>query len=186
MLELTKRLSEQEAAEIDSSEILDNLILPYELRIRGRLRATTQTRVDVGLFLDRGPVLRDGDLLLAKTGEIIRIRAAEEQVVTARIENGQPLARLCYHLGNRHVTLAIGMDDQGAYVRITPDHVLEELAERLGATLVHHTAPFDPEPGAYTQAGYSHGHGHSHGQSHSHSHDHDHGHSHGHSKKHTH
>ena len=36
MLELTKRLSEQEAAEIESSEILDNLILPYELRIRGR------------------------------------------------------------------------------------------------------------------------------------------------------
>ena len=66
MLELTKRLSEEEAAGIDSSEILDNLILPYELRIRGRLRATTQTRVDVGLFLDRGPVLRDGDLLLAK------------------------------------------------------------------------------------------------------------------------
>ena len=180
MLELTKRLSEEEAAGIDSSEILDNLVLPYELRIRGRLRATTQTKVDVGLFLDRGPVLRDGDLLLAKTGEVIRIRAAEEQVVTARIEDGQPLARLCYHLGNRHVTLAIGMDEKGAYVRITPDHVLEELAERLGATLIHHTAPFDPEPGAYTQAGYSHGH------DDSHSHDHDHGHSHGHSHKHTH
>ena len=176
MLELTKRLSEQEAAGIDSSEILDNLILPSELRIRGRLRATTETKVDVGLFLDRGPVLRDGDLLQARTGEIVRIRAAEEQVVTARIENGQPLARLCYHLGNRHVTLAIGMDDKGAYVRKTPDHVLEELAERLGATLIHHTAPFDPEPGAYTQAGYSNGHTHSH----------DHGHSHGHSHKHTH
>ena len=180
MLELTKRLSEEEAAGIDSSEILDNLILPYELRIRGRLRATTQTRVDVGLFLDRGPVLRDGDLLLAKTGEIIRIRAAEEQVVTARIENGQPLARLCYHLGNRHVTLAIGEDEQGSFVRFPPDHVLEELAERLGATVVHHTAPFDPEPGAYSQAGHSHGHGHGH------SHDHDHGHGHGHSHKHTH
>ncbi|MBU2953661.1 urease accessory protein UreE [Marinobacter sp. F3R08] len=180
MLELTERIGDVNSTGIDTSEILDNLILPYELRIRGRLRATTETNVDVGLFLDRGPVLRDGDLLQAKTGEIIRIRAAEEQVVTARIENGQPLARLCYHLGNRHVTLAIGMDEQGAYVRITPDHVLEELAERLGATLMHHTAPFDPEPGAYTQAGYSHGHGHSH------SHDHDHGHSHGHSHKHTH
>ncbi len=209
MLELTKRLSEREVAGIDSSEILDNLILPYELRIRGRLRATTETRVDVGLFLDRGPVLRDGDLLQAKTGEIVRIRAAEEQVVTARIENGQPLARLCYHLGNRHVTLQIGHDDQLAsggaidaegtandgsvnpksgWVRFTTDHVLEELAERLGATLVHHTAPFDPEPGAYTQAGYSHGHNHSYGHGHSHSHDHDHhhGHSHGHSHKHTH
>ncbi|AKV95494.1 urease accessory protein UreE [Marinobacter sp. CP1] len=184
MLELIERIGDVKSTGIDTSEILDNLILPYELRIRGRLRATTETNVDVGLFLDRGPVLRDGDLLQARTGEIVRIRAAEEQVVTARIKSGQPLARLCYHLGNRHVTLAIGEDEQGSFVRFPPDHVLEELAERLGATVVHHTAPFDPEPGAYTQAGHSHGH--SHGNSHSHSHDHDHGHSHGHSKKHTH
>ena len=180
MLELTERIGDVESTGIETSEIHDNLILPYELRIRGRLRATTETKVDVGLFLDRGPVLRDGDLLQARTGEIIRIRAAEEPVVTARIENGQPLARLCYHLGNRHVTLAIGQDEQGSYVRFPPDHVLEELAERLGATLVHHTAPFDPEPGAYAQAGHSHGH--SHGDGHSHHHEHSHGHHH----KHTH
>ncbi|MCL1485208.1 MAG: hypothetical protein MH208_13205 [Marinobacter sp.] len=39
-----------------------------------------------------------------------------------------------------------------------PDHVLEELAEHLGATLVHHNAKFDPEPGAYSSAGHSHEH----------------------------
>ena len=71
MLELIKRITH-----VDASEIHDNLVLPYELRIRGRLRATTETNLDVGLFLDRGPVLRDGDLLEAKSGEIIRIRAA--------------------------------------------------------------------------------------------------------------
>ena len=50
---------------------------------------------------------------------------------------GLALARLCYHLGNRHVTLAIGEDEQGSFVRFPPDHVLEELAERLGAIVVH-------------------------------------------------
>src|SRR5690554_2603790 len=64
MLELIKRITH-----VDASEIHDNLVLPYELRIRGRLRATTETNLDVGLFLDRGPVLRDGDLLEAKSGE---------------------------------------------------------------------------------------------------------------------
>ena len=179
MLELTKRITH-----VDASEIHDSLVLPYELRIRGRLRATTETNLDVGLFLDRGPVLRDGDLLQAKSGEIIRIRAAEEPVVTARVETGLPLARLCYHLGNRHVTLAIGEDEQGAFVRFPPDHVLEELAERLGATVVHHTATFDPEPGAYNQAGQGHSHAHSHGESHDHTHAAGHTHAHGH--KHTH
>jgi urease accessory protein len=153
MLELIERIHN-----IDSAEIHDNLILPYELRMRGRLRATTETSLDVGLFLDRGPVLRDGDLLQARTGEVIRIRAADEPVVTARIAAGLPLARLCFHLGNRHVSLAIGEDDQGGWIRFPPDHVLEELAEHLGATLVHHNAKFDPEPGAYSPAAHSHEH----------------------------
>ena len=168
MLELIQRVNHP----VDSSEIHDSLTLPYELRIRGRLRATTDTNQDIGLFLDRGPVLRDGDLLLAKTGEIVRIRAAEETVVTARLPQGMPLARLCYHLGNRHVSLAIGSDEDGTgWVRFPPDHVLEELAERLGATLKHHTAPFDPEPGAYDKAGREgHSHSHTHGHHHAHSH----------------
>jgi len=170
MLELTERLGTPEKAAVETSEILDTLVLPYELRTRGRLRATTETGLDVGLFLDRGPVLRDGDLLQARTGEIIRIRAAEEPVVTARVEAGLPLARLCYHLGNRHVTLAIGEDSQGGFVRFPPDHVLEELAERLGATLTHHSARFDPEPGAYAQGGHSHGHSHHHSHGHHHVH----------------
>ena len=173
MLELTQRIEPMEQAEIH-----DTLTLPYELRIRGRLRATTDTGHDVGLFLDRGPVLRNGDCLQADTGEIIRVAAASEAVVTAHIAPGLPLGRLCYHLGNRHVQLAIGVDEDGqGWVRFPPDHVLEELAERLGAKLEHHQAPFDPEPGAYDKAGRE---GHSHGHSHDSSHSHDHGHSHAH------
>ncbi|MBD3658648.1 MULTISPECIES: urease accessory protein UreE [Marinobacter] len=184
MLELTQRIEN-----VDASEVLDTLTLPYELRIRGRLRATTDTNQDVGLFLDRGPVLRHGACLQATSGEIVRIRAAEEPVVTARIATGLPLARLCYHLGNRHTSLAIGMDsEQVGWVRFTPDHVLEELAEHLGATLEHHNAPFDPEPGAYAQPGHSHGHGHGHSHGHAHHHhDHEGGHSHSeHHHDHTH
>lgn len=172
MLELTQRVGPVETAEIH-----DHLTLPFELRMRGRLRAKTDTGYDVGLFLDRGQVLREGAFLQAETGEIVRIRAADEPVVTARIEPGLGLARLCYHLGNRHVALQIG----SGWVRFPPDHVLEELAERLGATLEHHRAPFDPEPGAYAQAGqgeHSHSHGHSHSHSHSHGHSHDDTHSH--------
>ena len=75
MLELIERIGDVKSTGIDTSEILDNLILPYELRIRGRLRPTTDTNVAVGLFLAPGPVLRDGDLLPARTGQTVRIRA---------------------------------------------------------------------------------------------------------------
>jgi urease accessory protein len=210
MMELIHRLpdasgSGDPASAHTDAEPLDTLTLPLELRIRGRLRATTDGGREVGLFLDRGPVLRDGDRLASREGEVIRIRAADEPVVTAHIAAGRPMAALCYHLGNRHVQLAIGMQTPDAdaegkgeaasatgWVRFPPDHVLEELAERLGATLIHHEAPFDPEPGAYAQAGqghahsHGHGHGHSHAHDHAHAHEHSHGHSHSHAHEHTH
>src|SRR5690606_36418367 len=165
MLQLTERLGPIAAAEAD-----DSLTLRYDDRIKGRLRVTLDSGREAGLFLDRGPVLRHGDGLLSTDGSRIRVLAAEEPVVTARVEAGLPLARLCYHLGNRHVTLGIGEDEQGSWVRIAPDHVLEDLAERLGASLQHHQAPFDPEPGAYTMAGHSHGHPHDHSHNHANGH----------------
>ncbi len=169
MLKLTERLGP-----IAADRATDTLTLPYERRVLGRLKAVSDAGRELGLFLDRGPVLRDGEGLRGEGGEIVRVRAADEPVVTARVAAGLPLARLAYHLGNRHVQLALGEDARGGFVRFPPDHVLEELAERLGASLEHHRAPFDPEPGAYQQSG---GHGHSHGHHH-HDHDHEHHHAH--------
>ncbi len=182
MLELTQRIDANPNAEVH-----DTLSLPYELRIRGRLKAVTDNGHDVGLFLDRGPVLRDGDLLQASSGEVIRICAADEPVTSAFIDGGLPLGRLCYHLGNRHVSLALGVDADGRHwVRFPPDHVLEELAVLLGATISHHQAPFDPESGAYAHAGREHAHGHAHAHSHGHSHSHSHNHGHSHDDDHAH
>lgn len=173
MLKLTERLGPSEV-----EQATDTLTLPYELRIRGRLKTVSDAGRELGLFLDRGPVLRDGALLKAENGEVVRVNAADEPVATAWIAPGLPLARLAYHLGNRHVQLALGEDDLKGetlgWVRFPPDHVLEELAERLGARIEHHEAPFDPEPGAYTQLGHSHGHDPEHGHSHDRSHGHGH------------
>ncbi|MBZ5874611.1 urease accessory protein UreE [Chromohalobacter israelensis] len=166
MLKLIERLGS-----IAAEQAGETLTLPFEARMRGRLKAVSDAGRELGLFLDRGPVLRDGDGLRAESGEVVRVQAADEPVVTARIEGALALARLCYHLGNRHVQLAIAGDAQRGWVRFPPDHVLEELAERLGATLEHHAAPFDPEPGAYGQAeGHGHGHDHHHHQASAHVH----------------
>ncbi len=181
MLKLIERLGP-----IEGRQASDTLTLPYELRIRGRLKATSDAGRELRLFLDRGPVLRDGEGLRAEGGEIVQVKAAAEPVVTARVAAGLPLARLAYHLGNRHVQLALGEDEQGGYVRFPPDHVLEELAELLGAHLERHAAPFDPEPGAYNQLGHGHGHGHGHVHDHNHDHDHDHAHAHAHDHNHSH
>lgn len=137
-LEITERL--QEPAEPQAI-----LTLPFELRQKSRLLTKLDSGERVGLFMPRGTILRQGDLLRANTGLIIRINAAPEAVSTATTDDPWLLARTCYHLGNRHVPLQIG----SGWLRYLQDHVLDALVRKLGLSVIQERAPFEPEAGAY-------------------------------------
>ena len=121
------------------------LSLPYEYRRRSRLRTRLVDGREVALFLERGAVLRHGDLLRSDDGTVVRVEAAPETVSTAMTDKRRLLARACYHLGNRHVAVQIGE----RWVRYLCDPVLDEMLFRLGLTVEHELTPFEPEPGAY-------------------------------------
>ena len=121
------------------------LIMPYELRQKCRLRTQTTTGEETGLFLPRGSVLRDGDFLEAEDGRIVKVTARLEKVLQVGCPDPVQLARIAYHLGNRHVALQIG----SGWLRIANDYVLREMVEGLGAMVVPVEAAFEPEPGAY-------------------------------------
>jgi urease accessory protein len=165
MLKLTQRLEGKD------HPVDDQLSLPYDQRKRGRFKALTDSGAPVGVFIDRGQVLNDGDLLCSDSGQCIRVIAQPEPVVTATSDDWLQFAKVCYHLGNRHVPLQVGE----RWLRFQPDHVLQELAELYGLSTRLEQAPFSPENGAYGAHG-GHSHGHSHGHDHSHDHDHSHHH----------
>jgi len=121
---------------------MERLELPFELRQKSRLRARLASGAEVGLMLPRGTVMRGGDVVQTTDGREVEIVAAKEKLL--HIESEQ-LARVAYHLGNRHVPVQLG----AGFVRIAEDHVLEELAKKLGARVSHVEAPFEPEAGAY-------------------------------------
>jgi urease accessory protein len=121
---------------------MERLELPFELRQKSRLRARLASGAEVGLMLPRGTVMRGGDIVKTMDGREVQIVAAKEKLL--HIESDQ-LARVAYHLGNRHVPVQLGE----GYVRIAEDHVLEQLAKKLGARVSHIEAPFEPEAGAY-------------------------------------
>jgi len=104
-------------------------------------------------MLERGTVLRDGDLLEAEDGRVVNVVAARESLLEVRSDNGRELARAAYHLGNRHASVEIGRGT----LRCRADPVLEKLLRGLGVEVVEVSAAFQPEPGAY--AGGAHGHG---------------------------
>ena len=156
-------------------DIRGTLKLPFESRQKSRLRTKLASGEEVGLMLPRGEILRGGDLVTASDGRVIEVVAESEKLL--HIESRE-LAKVAYHLGNRHVPVQVGEN----FLRIAQDHVLEEMARKLGANVSRVEAPFEPEAGAYAGGHHQHdemGHGgkiHDHHDDHDHGHDHDHAH----------
>lgn len=153
MIELTKIVSEQAEPE-------GTLSIPIEQRVRSRLRVRLDDGRDAGLFLERGTLLRGGDLLGNQNGLVIRVIAADETVSTIYSDDYTLLARAAYHLGNRHVPLQV----EEGWLRYQHDHVLDDMIQQMGLQVIVEQAPFEPEAGAYQQAagGHHHHHHHSH------------------------
>lgn len=145
---LTLHTKLEYAAEVDGE-----LMLAYDQREKCRLRARITSGEEVALFTVRGSVLRDGDLLTGADQRVIRVVAAPEAVYTVHCATPHIMARCAFHLGNRHTQVQIGL----GFLRIRVDPVFKEMVEGLGGRVEQEMAPFEPEAGAYSGAGHSHG-----------------------------
>jgi len=138
MINIIKRISV-------ASTVNDTIELPFVLRQKSRLRVTTTKGDDAALYLDRGIILRGGDLVESENGLVLQIIAAQEPVYDVHAQTPQALMCAAYHLGNRHVPLQVG----DGWLRLEQDHVLKEMLVGLGMTITEKQAPFEPEAGAY-------------------------------------
>jgi urease accessory protein len=145
----------------------DGVTLDYEARFLRRRMLTT----DAGraLFVDLAETvsLEDGDALEVEDGALIAVRAAEEPLLEIAAAP-EALARLAWHVGNRHTPAQI----QPGRMLIRADPVLADMLARLGATTRPVSEPFRPEGGAYG-VGRTHGHHHGGATDHPHPHAHD-------------
>lgn len=128
------------------------LTLAYEKRQHSRFRALLDDGDEVGVILERGTVLRNGDCLGDGDGFVVEIKAAEEKVSTVYCDSAQDLARIAYHLGNRHMKLQIGP----SWVRYLHDHVIDEMVKLFKLEVVVEYSTFEPETGAYFGHHHSH------------------------------
>lgn len=128
-------------------------VLSYDERFLRRKRIDCEGGASVLVDLPETVSLDAGDALRTDDGRLIEIIAAEEPVVQV---TGGNLARLAWHIGNRHTPCQVGID----HLTIRQDHVLEAMLTQLGAALTHVIAPFRPEGGAYGHGrtlGHDHG-----------------------------
>lgn len=141
------------AIEVDrEGEPVDRVILGYDERHRRRLRLVTEGGLEVLLDLPKAEHLRTGDRLVLEDGRRVLVEAAAEEVAELFVDDPTALARLAWHLGNRHTPTQI----LAGGLRIRPDPVLEAMAAGLGARVLCRSAPFDPEAGAYAHHAHPH------------------------------
>lgn len=143
------------AADLAGRPAADKVVLGYEERFLRRKRLLTEDGQGFLVNLPETISAEDGDAFELLDGRLIAIEAAAEPVLEVRGD----LARLAWHIGNRHTPCEIGQD----WLVIRDDHVLKAMLLQLGAQVTHAMAPFRPEGGAY-------GHGRTMGHDHGHSH----------------
>jgi urease accessory protein len=130
------------------------ITLDFEGRHRRRIAMTSDQGLSFLLDLAEAAHLHEGDGLVLEDGRIVEVKAKPEVLSEIRGKDEEHLLRLAWHIGNRHIEAQIG----GGRIVIRPDHVLEDMLRRLGASVKHIREAFDPEGGAYGDAHHAHHH----------------------------
>jgi|LNFM01.1.fsa_nt_gb urease accessory protein len=170
-------------ADLGQRITIDTVTLDREARYRRRIAMESDRGHKFLLDLAEATYLAHGDALELSNGALIKVQAAPENLMEIHAHDAHSLARIAWHIGNRHTPAEI--TEHAIYIK--PDHVLAEMVEGLGAHVHEVRRPFEPEGGAYGSKGpLQKGHHHHGGHGHEHAHDHDHVHDHGHHTHHAH
>ncbi len=137
----------------DWSDAVDRCVLTYDERFLRRKRLTCVSGFAFLCDLEKTTSLQAGEAFELSDGRLIEIEAADEPLYSV---SGPNLARLAWHIGNRHTPCQVHSD----HLLIQRDPVIGHMLEHLGATLSEIDAPFTPEGGAY---GHGRTHAHEHG-----------------------
>ena len=146
------RLAQHIETHIHTGDATDTVTLDYEARFLRRKRLVSDAGEPFLVELAETRSLNQGEGFRLDDGRIIAVMAAAEPLLAVRHDN---LARIAWHVGNRHTPCQIADD----HILIREDKVLQVMLEGLGASVTQVTAPFTPEGGAY-------GHGRTHGHEH--------------------
>jgi urease accessory protein len=127
--------------------------LVFDDRHRRRIQLTDDRGEDFLLDLSETTRINNGDGLAIDDGSFLKVLAADEDIIDISCDGPIEIARVAWHLGNRHTPVQVLST---GYLRIRYDHVLLEMAQGLGAAVRRKHAPFEPEAGAYSGGGHGH------------------------------
>jgi len=147
--ELDVRLAAVNAGQLENTALDDSL---------AALSALVSLQLQIGLAGDSAAIVLVDSLLVLDDGSLVEVVAAPESLIEARAGDVAGLARLAWHLGDRHVAIEMLPNR----IRARREPAIEALLATLGAKLAFIEAPFEPEGGAYDAHAHDHAHAHGH------------------------
>ncbi len=141
----------------------------YELG-KKRLRKISDNGVDIGFALDE-PV-KDGDIVFFDDNNCIVVSVNSAELTRININSIEEMGRLCFELGNRHLSLKI----TDKFVDVIYDKPTFEYLLHIGFNAEKVTDKFTGYIECKAHGSSAHSHSHDHGHSHSHQHKHAHSH----------
>lgn len=140
----------------ETSKQVETVTIDWFERDKKLLRKTTASGEDIGIRVDSP--LNEGDILYEDDRKIIAVEIAPCDLVSVNVGSMQEMGRLCFELGNRHLSLSISENN----VKCPYDEPTFEYLKRLG---------FDAEKTHEKFAGYIECKAHAHTHSHEHHHE---------------
>lgn len=130
---------------------VDRVLLEWYEMEKKLLRKTTDHGEDIGIRLENSAHLKEGDVLWDDGSRLIVVSLMPCELSVVSVSAMKDMGRLCFELGNRHLSLSIGENE----VRVPYDEPTFEYLTKLGFSPVKKTE-------AFTNVTVCHAHGHSH------------------------
>ena len=143
--------------------VIDTVILDYAQRSAQKAAIVGVKGGKFEVDLHHPVRLRTDDLLLLDDGGLIEVVAAPEPLVEARAPDVATLARLAWHLGDRHVPVQLLGSIASARDAMTRSR---PLLSALGAKIALIEAPFNRKAAPMRRRAHGHQHHHAHAHDH--------------------
>lgn len=139
----------------NTSKRIETVSVDWLERDKKLLRKTTSAGEEIGIRIDAP--LNDGDIIYEDDQRIITVEITPCELISVKVSSMEDMGRLCFELGNRHLSLSVTKD----CVKCPFDEPTFEYLKKLGFGAVKVCEKFtgfiECKAHSHTHSAHSHG-----------------------------
>lgn len=107
---------------------LDKILISSELLLKRVQKLCSESGFEIGISLENGDTLKNGDILYEDENRIVYIEVLPEEVIVITPTSIKEMGIIAHNLGNRHLPAQF---DEGCMI-LANDYLVEDLLKKEG------------------------------------------------------